>query len=634
MIFGKSLCYNGGMMRVGVKNGGKCGGIVLGGLVMLGLTLSVSGLAYADDEPEVDIVNVTVPVSCTLDGVGMNSHTTEINNHDYETEIGTTTLTAYCNDANGFSIYAIGYSDEEYGNTDLIGQATNELIPTGTTLDGTVSNWAMKLATESNATYPITLMNGYGSYHSVPASYTLVAERQAATDVGTAAIGSVLTTTYAASVSPTQIADTYVGKVRYTLVHPYTELPLQPQVTDSGKICYYPNGSNVEGTMGCQTISASATSATLLASNFSRDGYGFAGWSDKFDYSTGANFYGPQEDITFTAGEYTGNNDGLSLYAYWVESAGDLQNWSGCSSLASGAVTALTDQRDNDTYAVAKLADGNCWMIENLRLESTNSDNSTGALAQGYGNSSTYGNFSGLATAEDANFTDSTTANSLYYSGTQSGDATVDIGTTNYPGYRMPRYNNLNTPANANNRPQNPTSNTFTNNNTTVGMYSYGNYYTWHAAIADLTYNGTNNSSSDTTSLCPTGWRLPRGGQNTVTAGQNGDFYVLTTTLTGMVPNNANSGYAYYSGTVDGTNVGKLASDSLRNYPNNFLYSGYFYTSSARGRGSYGGYWSSTAYSNYNSYRLYLDSSNVSPGTSRDYKYCGFSIRCTVSAGT
>ena len=590
--------------------------------------LCVNSAFATDDEPEVDIVNVTVPVSCTLDGTGMNSHTAEIQNHQYETEIGSTTLTAYCNDANGFSIYAIGFSEDEYGNTDMAGQATDELIPTGTTLDGTVSNWAMKLATTNNATYPITLMNGYGSYHSVPASYTLVAKREAATDVGTAAIGSILTTTYAASVSPTQIADTYVGKVRYTLVHPYTEVPLQPQVTEAGKICYYPNGSNVEGTMGCQTIPESATvdgvsptSAMLLASNFSREGYGFAGWSKTHDYSDPDGFLGPQEYIEFDAGTYTGTNNGLSLYAHWVKSEGNLQNWT-CPDNATmpiGTVKALTDQRDNETYAIAKLADGNCWMIENLRLESTNSDNSTGALAQGYGTSSTYGNFSGLADAESANFSDSTTANSLYYSGTQEGTASIDIGTTDYPDYRMPRYNNLNTPANASNRPQNPTSNAFSDNNTTVGMYSYGNYYTWSAAMANTIYydsptaTDTDGKTSETvnTSLCPAGWRLPYG-RATGNGAISGGFSYLDIQLGG-------------TGAIQST---AEAPNRWRTYPNNFVYSGFFNASFANERGGSARYLSSTAYNYNTSYYLDLHKSYIYPGTTQIRRSIGLSIRC------
>ena len=120
-------------------------------------------------------------------------------------------------------------------------------------------------------------------------------------------------------------------------------------------ICYDKNAtSGVEGTMGGLTITSTATSATLLASNYSRSGYGYAGWNTNAA-GTGTN-YGPNEDIAFTAGQYSAT--GLTLYTKWVASAGNIQNWNGCDSLASGAVTALTDQRDNQVYAIAKLADG------------------------------------------------------------------------------------------------------------------------------------------------------------------------------------------------------------------------------------------------------------------------------------
>ncbi|MBR3256393.1 hypothetical protein IKG10_01850 [Candidatus Saccharibacteria bacterium] len=482
---------------------------ILSGIILNSSTVSA-------DDSTVDQVTINVPVSCSMTGTGMNSHTAEITNGTYTADIGTTTLKAYCNDSNGFSIYTIGYTNDTYGTTTLIGQSTSNTIVTGTATSAgnpDTSNWAMKLATVSSPTptYPIALDNGYGSYSIVPSTYTKVAHRDSGTDIGTNAEGSTLTTTYAAYISRTQPADTYEGKVKYTLVHPEDNTPKDsPMECSGGYICYSPNANDTLGTMGNQSAS-DGNSIDLLASNFSRTGYGFAGWSDAFDYTTNQNahFYGPQETITVPTGTTT---NGLSLYAVWIKSQGSLQDstkvaqlcGTGAGSLTTAptdgtanlaSVSALTDSRDNNTYAIAKLADGKCWMIENLRLESTNSDNSTGALAQGYGTSSTYGNFSGLADAESANFSNSTTANSLYYSGTQSGTASINIGTSNYPGYRMPRYNNLNTPANASNRPQNPTSNTFTNNNTTVGMYSYGNYYTWHAAIADLTYNGTNNSS-------------------------------------------------------------------------------------------------------------------------------------------
>lgn len=605
--------------------------LVLGGMVgvmmLTGGILTLPG-AFADgNDTSVSTATITVPVTCTMVGTTNTAHTAEIPNgidsrssSYYPNGIGTTTLKAYCNDNEGFAVYAVGYTGDTIGNTYLrdsnLGQTAD--IATGTADSGATSSWSMRIGVTSGTYTPIIAGSSsdserqsgdtdYSGWAAVPSSYQRVAYRNSGTDVNNESIasaeGASLTTTYAAYISPTQQSGTYVGKVKYTLVHPASEYPVFPQTTEAGCIRYYPNGGNVEGTMGCQEITSSDTSATLLASNFSRAGYGFAGWNTEYDYS-GTN-YGPQEDITFTEGQYTGSNPGLSLYARWIKSAGNLQGWTGCSSLASGAVTALTDQRDNETYAVAKLADGNCWMIENLRLESTNSDNSAGVLAQGYGTSGAYGNFSGLATAESTNFSDTITANSLYYSGTQEGTASVNIGTTDYPGNRMPRYNNINTSTRANN----PTSNY-------DSMYSYGNYYTWHAAIADTTYYSSGDHGN--TSLCPTGWRLPMGAQSTT----NMSFGKLSVELGGP----AGGAAADSSSTPTGTEMSKV----FRSYPNNFLYSGYFNEYYPLLQGTVGYYWSSTARTYSSSYRLYFYMSYVYPGTGGYNMFYGGSIRCMV----
>ena len=420
----------------------------------------------------------------------------------------------------------------------------------------------------------------------------------------------------------------------------------------ANSICYNANGNNVEGTMGVQTFSSSDTSVTLLASNYSRTGYGFVGWSPDSTITNNSKIYGPQEDLTMTAGQYSAT--GLKLYAVWVQSVGYLQTdaTTTCSGLTTAqidgtanlsSVSALTDQRDGDTYAIAKLADGNCWMIENLRLEATatkgnnqfNPSITNESLAQGYGKSNIYGNFVGLATAETDNYSYITppVANSIYYSGTQEGTASINIGTNDTPAYRMPRYNNLNTPNNASNRPQNPTSNSFTNDNTTPGMYSYGNYYTWHAAIADLTYYGNNNSSSST-SLCPTGWRLPKGGDKTrITSNNDNDFWNLTVIAlnSGILPANYdNSNVPYYSGSTEAGPVG----NKLRSFPNNFLYSGVFATSLAYYRGNGGNYWTSTSGSQYDSHILSLNEGFVYAGDNPQSKIYGRSVRCMVPAPT
>ncbi len=427
-------------------------------------------------------------------------------------------------------------------------------------------------------------------------------------------------------------------------------------MANSGAVTYYlvqnPSCSTIDvvydgndasdGSMGTLSHSnvAENSSLDLYPSNYSRDGYGFAGWStEQIDpdannaatlISTAAangNIYGPMATITADANflshaTVSGNNLVVTLYAVWVKPVDNatLQDFI-CPDntvMPVGSVIALKDQRDSNAYAVAKLADGNCWMIENLRLDNTNSDNSTGALAQGYHGDTIFdpelgGIFAGLADPEFDTFSDTAMANSLYYSGTPSGTASINIG-TDHPGYRMPRYNNENTSS----RASSPTDDN-------GAMYSYGNYYTWAAAIANtFGYSNTfptddNGNTSETagTSICPKGWKLPYGKDT---------------------DNGATKGGFYYLGSQMGATASSEASSKIwRSYPNNFLYSGYYYGSSASSRGSRysygmhsgdGYYWTSTVYSIAGSYSLLINDSGVAPGTGRPIKTNGNSIRC------
>ncbi|MBR2544150.1 hypothetical protein IKF04_02525 [Candidatus Saccharibacteria bacterium] len=598
-----------------------CGTILTLTLCLGAILSSTIVSAEGGNTDIVDQINITVPVACTMSGTGQNTHNAEINNGQYNSNIGTTTMKAFCNDNEGFSIYAVGYTNNEIGKNVLTSSTlgpTHDIV-TGTEISGNTSNWAMKLATVSDPTptYPIIIMGStddtekqaedpdYSTFQNVPSSYTKVVKRESSTDVGTTAEGATLTTTYQAYISPTQAAGTYTGQVKYTMVHPHNgEAPLQPQPSTAGCITYYANASTAQGTMDTRCNLTDGATTTLYASNFSRAGYGFAGWSDAYDYATNPNakFYGPMETITLPEGT-TAN--GLSLYAVWVKSTGSLQDankvatlcGTGTGSLTQAptngtanlsSVSALTDQRDNQTYAIAKLADGKCWMIENLRLDNqytvgnnqTDSSVTNESLSQGYNPS-----FIGLADPESANFSNSTTANSLY----SIDGSTASTISGSYQGYRFPRYNNNNTSQRAANA-----------TNTNVNTYSYGNYYTWHAVIADTTHYTSGNHN--TTSICPTGWHIPTG--NT-----SGEYYTLNT--------NANAG---------STSV----STGLRSYPTNFLYSGYFSTSSAYGRGGGGFYWSSTAYYANDSYSLYLTSTYVGPGTYSYSKYFGVTARCVL----
>ena len=66
------------------------------------LSLTSNG-AFAD-ESVTDDVSITVPIACTMSGTGMNSHNADISNGTYTPDIGSTTLHAFCNDNNGFSV--------------------------------------------------------------------------------------------------------------------------------------------------------------------------------------------------------------------------------------------------------------------------------------------------------------------------------------------------------------------------------------------------------------------------------------------------------------------------------------------------------------------------------------------------
>lgn len=407
----------------------------------------------------------------------------------------------------------------------------------------------------------------------------------------------------AAKASAEQASGTYINTINFTAVANPEPTP-EPISCTSRKICYSPNALDAEGNMGEQTATNNS-SITLLASNYSRHGYGFAGWSPTMDGS--GIIYGPNE--TITVGDLS--EGGLALYAVWIPSAGNLQNWSGCSNLTQGSVTALTDSRDNNTYAVARLADGKCWMIENLRLDNTTTDNSNGSLAQGYG-----GQFAGLANPENPWLNTATEANSIYYSGTQEGTASVDVGTTNAV-YLFPRYNNQNIASRAD---------TITTNNNNI--YSYGNYYTWAATIADTTNYNTNNYSVGSTSICPAGWRLPRGGNKSNEA--NNELWALFVTglNNGVKPANYDSSaQPYYNGGAEASSL----SNTIRSYPINMLYSGEIYGGEVNSRGSLSSCWTATTIGNDRAYYSRIGNTNVYPGNGYGSKFYGRTIRCLTN---
>ncbi len=121
----------------------------------------------------------------------------------------------------------------------------------------------------------------------------------------------------------------------------------------------------------------STTGSTVTLSNEvpTKTGYVFKGWctaSVALNASCTGTTYQPGATYTLDSGS---NND-LTLYAIWAEPCAgqtyvmqNISSWK--SSLTQGVSVTACDTRDESLYKVAKLADGNVWMQDNLALGST-----------------------------------------------------------------------------------------------------------------------------------------------------------------------------------------------------------------------------------------------------------------------
>ena len=79
-----------------------------------------------------------------------------------------------------------------------------------------------------------------------------------------------------------------------------------------------------------------------------------------------------------------------------------------------------------------------------------------------------------------------------------------------------------------------------------------------------------------------------------------------------------------------GGDTSSTGSNNWRSFPNNFVYSGYWYGSSAGSRGSGGYYRSSTVYNTNSAYGLYFNSDDAVPGANYSNKNYGYSVRCVA----
>ena len=190
-----------------------------------------STITHADGNTSTsDSVSITVDSACTMTGGPTGESTTDNTysanvNPGSSTEITGSKLVTVCNDSEGYSIYATGFSGDSYdtNNTKLLSTIDHSYdidtaVAPASPTPSTPSSWAMKLEAVQGLTPP-TIETGWDTYHVVPSSYTQIAEYSSSTTSPSSA-GATVQAKYQVYINSTQVADTYTGKVKYTMVHP------------------------------------------------------------------------------------------------------------------------------------------------------------------------------------------------------------------------------------------------------------------------------------------------------------------------------------------------------------------------------------------------------------------------------
>ncbi|MBR3279247.1 MAG: hypothetical protein IKG01_10190 [Lachnospiraceae bacterium] len=372
----------------------------------------------------------------------------------------------------------------------------------------------------------------------------------------------------------------------------------------------------------------------------------------------------------------TGYGDSTRVYDYTGSGTALADSASGSAAIGTGTFL-LADVRETvssgglslngknyKSYLVRRLADGNCWMVQNLDYDLTVSSNrilnpatsdvssnktlSNKNLSDTIGSScseqyqsrgnfgtnclwgSTKGGISVTANADSA-FARSYNNNLGYIDGTSTvvNRTECEKITSTSPDLTgsycimVGRISNASSPSadgttqDSTWQPElitNSTSSTFTMR----GSMYYGDYYNWYAATAE-SGNYNMSSANATESICPRGWRLPvNGGNDTDKSWQhliNGAYGYVSTN--GYNQNNRKALSKLFSLPVSIPLAGDYE------WANGALYS----------RGYYGLYWSSTATGTgdgTNAYNLLMNGAgSVEPQRSYN-KFYGLTVRCVA----
>ena len=494
------------------------------------------------------------------------------------------TVTAGSNDAHGYKLYGtVGSSTNNYTDLRLSSSNTTNVFTNLSSNKAALSNfsdntWGYSYSTDSgsswvsgNAGSTSSGYNGLPLYNSSNnASGVILASTSSASETS-------LQFKIGVKAASTQVSGTYTNTINFIGVGNVVTTTYSLNYVDASG-----EGTGLPTNLTNQTTNDGVI--TLSNTTPTRTDYIFKGWCDTNNSSDpttcSGNTYDPGRIYIIPAASQGGAVT-VNMYAIWenpsssVLAMQDVATWG--STLSTGDEVTATDTRDGKEYTVAKLADGNIWMTQNL-------DHDIGDIAGG--------TYTPADTDIPANWTPSI---ATYATGTTTWNSSYTAPESYDPGDlcwngTLGSYN-------------------LSTGTTACGddkHYSIGNYYNWTAAVAmnDSSSYYTPSNTDVGQSICPADWRLPIGGTSN-TGSKSFQYLVNQLSLT--------------SGT----------SGNIQNSPVYFVY-GAGWNGSSGYVGSYGYYWSSVLDSSFGAYALYLRiNGSLGPQSILDRGY-GYSVRCVA----
>ncbi|MBR3169225.1 hypothetical protein IKF23_02180, partial [Candidatus Saccharibacteria bacterium] len=297
--------------------------------------------------------------------------------------------------------------------------------------------------------------------------------------------------------------------------------------------------------------------------------------------------------------------------------------------------TIVIDKRDEHPYLVQRLADGKCWMLDNLDLDLTN-ESIVANLTTENTNIDTVNDpyaLESLKNGARSNGNKYATAGLELHNWTGAGmtplspDVSFSQPLVNRSG-KCDSTKNSNYPcvgvwqdaSYTNNTVIDTADSSNTKYNYGPGSYEIGTYYNYCAASAGTycygngTSAGTTVSGDATSDICPAGWHMPSDN-----GGTNGDYLALCSAIKGSAC------------TGDAWNTMVATDSASLQYQLSTPLSGDYNYGTAYRQGTYGVFWSTTYYSGPNMWFLVVNSSGVHPQDDSGRRTNGKSVRCVSS---